>query len=114
MKKILIQDYQDLNLLLKNGDIGSYPSNSNEVLSGTPPTTTGPTTTTTTTTTSEPTTTTGGPTTSTTLPPDPFDPLAFATRKSHGLVITDGGPGGRSTSGNGKEMADYHAPWWLQ
>lgn len=56
-------------------------------------------------------TTTGGPTT---LPPDPLDPRAFNTRKSHGPVITDGGPGGRSTSGNGHEMSDYHAPWWLQ
>lgn len=54
------------------------------------------------------------PTTSTTLPPDPLDPLAFNKRKSHGPVITDGGPGGRTLSGNGHEMSDYHAPWWLQ
>lgn len=52
--------------------------------------------------------------TSTTLPPDPLDPRAFIRRKSHGPVIIDGGPGGRAVSGNGHEMSDYHAPWWLQ
>lgn len=49
----------------------------------------------------------------TTLPPDPFDFRAFATRKSHGQVITDGGPGSRS-AGSGNTMSDYHSPWWLQ
>ena len=73
MKKLIIQSYPDIELVITSQGIETSPTNNGEVLSGvtsTPPptTTTTTSTTTTTTTTPHPTTTTSTTTTTTTTP----------------------------------------------
>ena len=116
--------YIDSTVMLAGGDFTSTTGPGLYLYGETPTTTTtaAPTTTTTaaptTTTTAAPTTTTtAGPTTTTVAPTTTGGPTTTTlapekVRASHGLVITDGGPGSRSVFGN--MLADYHAPWFLQ